>query len=56
MALFTRESSWPLVDLRRDNDEAGPNGTVKEEPYDGRCDPYEHFAEHYRCIERRDRC
>jgi hypothetical protein len=41
--------------MMRYNDEAGPSGTIKEEPYDGRCDPYEHLAEHYRRIERRNR-
>jgi hypothetical protein len=55
IVLSIRECGWPLVDLTRDNNEAGPSDTVKEEPYNNRCDPYEHFAEHYRCIECRDR-
>jgi hypothetical protein len=44
IVLSIRESGRPLVDLTRDDGEAGPSGTVKEEPYGGRCDPYEHFA------------
>jgi hypothetical protein len=39
------ESGWPLIDLRRDDGEAGPRGTVEEEPTDGRWDPYEHFSQ-----------
>jgi hypothetical protein len=40
----------PLVDMTRDNDEAGPSDTMKEKSYDIRCD----HCEHYRRIERHD--
>jgi hypothetical protein len=55
IALTISESSRPLVDLTRDSNEAGPNGTAEEEPIDDRCDPYEHFSAHFYRIERRDR-
>jgi hypothetical protein len=45
IALSIRESGWPLVDLKRDDGEAGPSGTMEEEPIDGRCDRYEHFSQ-----------
>jgi hypothetical protein len=41
--------------LTRDNDEAGPSGTVKKEPSNGRYDPYEQFSQHFRRIERCER-
>jgi hypothetical protein len=44
VALPIDESSKPLVDLTRDNGEAGPSSTV---PPDERTDPRKHFFEHY---------
>jgi hypothetical protein len=44
IALSIYESGWPLVDLRRDDGEASPSGTMEEEPTDCHCDPYEHFS------------
>jgi hypothetical protein len=52
-ALSIRKSGRPLVDLTRDDDEAGPSGTVKEDPTDERIDPREHFYQHFTRIERR---
>jgi hypothetical protein len=55
IALSIRESGRPLVDLMRYDGEAGPSGTLKEDPADERCDPHEHIYQHYRHIECRGR-
>jgi hypothetical protein len=39
IALSIHERGKSLVDLTRDDGEAGPSGTVKEEPTDERIDP-----------------
>jgi hypothetical protein len=36
VAMSIRESSRPLIDLTRNNDESGPSGAMKEEPADPR--------------------
>jgi hypothetical protein len=51
-ALSIHESDRPLVDLTHNDEEAGPSGTVKEEPADERIIPHEHFYQHYARIER----
>jgi hypothetical protein len=55
IALSIRGSGRLLIDLTCDDGEAGPSGTVKEEPADERCNPDEHFYQHYSRIESHDR-
>jgi hypothetical protein len=43
-ALSIHEDDRPLVDLTHNDEEAGPSGTVKEEPTDERIIPHEHYA------------
>jgi hypothetical protein len=52
IALSVRKSGRPLANLTRDDDEAGPNGTVKEDPANEHIDHREYFYQHYARIER----
>jgi hypothetical protein len=54
ISLSICESGRPLVDLTHDDDEAGPSGTVKEEPAKERIDPYGHFCHYSKRIKHID--